>query len=61
MNTHLSDMKPNIAKLEGIYDEMKGLRYDVTQIIKVNVEGFGSNRDIGMEIASALRTQGALA
>ena len=61
MNTHLSEMKPNIAKLEGIYDEMKGLRYDMTQIIKVNVEGFGSNREIGNEIARALRTQGALA
>jgi len=57
----LEDFAPNINRLEGILDGITEVRADLRRVIEVNVTGFGSNREVGLEIARAMKAQGALA
>jgi len=47
--------------LDDIYTETQGMHNEMKKVVEVNVRGFSESRDIGWEIAKALKTQGALA
>jgi len=63
MRQLLGDFAPDInhlGHLEGILDGITGVQAELRRVIEVNVTGFGSNREVGEEIARAMKAQGAL-